>query len=304
MIGTDLTFLRPVWLLALPALAILGAILWRRQGALGDWARAADSALLAALVRLGQIDADGTRRPLILALAAAALVILGLAGPAVERRDTLSWRNLDGVLIVVDASDSLTGSRDWTGVLAAGRFAIGALGSRPGGIIVYAGDAYVASDLTLDHRQLGQTLSLIGPDTVPDPGSAPARALAMATSVMAAAGVIAGDVVLLTDGGGLGTDALRAASEVAQTGARLSVVSPASSPLIRSLVEVGGGHHFAPDAVEAIGRFLKDDARTRLERQDYPLLFWHDLGRWLVVLALVPVALMFRGDAASGGSVT
>ena len=121
------------WLLALPVLALAGWWLWRRQGSLGGLDAGRRSGLLGAMAALGRVDTGAGRRPMGAALAVAALAVLALAGPAVERRDSLSFRNLDGVLFVVDASPSVTGSERWPQMLTMGRFGIAALGTRPGG---------------------------------------------------------------------------------------------------------------------------------------------------------------------------
>ncbi|XDA99018.1 VWA domain-containing protein [Sulfitobacter sp. LCG007] len=292
----EIVLLRPWWLLALPVLGLLTWLLWRRSGALGDWARAADPALLRAMERLGHVDraSDGNRMLLLFATSAA-LMVLGLAGPAVERRDTLSFRNLDGVIFAVDASASVTEDAGWEQLLLTGRFALSALGTRPGGIVVYAGDAYVASDLTNDHLQLGQTFSLIGPQTVPDPGSRPERALALAADRLETSGVIAGDVLLFTDGAGLGPASLLATERLAGLDARLSLVGlHGATPEMEAHARLGNGRVFAASEVEALGRFLSETAPTRLEMQQYPMIFWRDMGRYLLVAAMVPVCLLFR----------
>ena len=192
----DVTLLRPLWLVALPLIALSGWWLWSRRGSLGDWQRATDAALLQAMAALGRIERTPSRGPLLAALAVAALTVVALAGPAIERRDTLSYRNLDGVLFLVDASASVNEDPRWTQMLTMGRFGLNALGTRPGGLIVYGGDAYLATEMTHDHLQLGQTLSLIDTETVPDPGSRPALALALAARLLRDAKVIAGDVVV------------------------------------------------------------------------------------------------------------
>ena len=74
--------------------------------------------------------------------------------------------------------------------------------------------------------------------------------------------------------------------------------APAKTPGMETHVAAGGGRVFGLDEIDGMTRFLDEDARTRLERQDYPLLFWADLGRYLLILALVPLALMFRREAA------
>ncbi|WP_299964115.1 VWA domain-containing protein [uncultured Roseobacter sp.] len=298
MSAADVTLLRPGWLLALPALALVGWWLWQRRGGLGDWQRASDPALLRAMAALGRVDQGASRAPLVAMLAALGLIILGLAGPAVERRDTLSYRNLDGVLFVIDASPSVTTHARWSQLQAMGRFGLAALGTRPGGLIVFAGDAYVATDMTRDHLQLGQTLSLIGPETVPDPGSRPERALALAETVLAEAGVLAGDVVVMTDGAGLGPSSLQATGAIAARGARVSLVAlEGLTPAFETHAAVGQGRVFTLGETGALTDWLTEAARSRLERQQTPLLFWTDLGRYLLLLALVPLLTLFRRSA-------
>jgi Ca-activated chloride channel family protein len=293
----EVTLLRPEWLLALPALALLGWWLWTRQGGLGDWDRAMDPVLRQTLVALGRIDATPSRGPLITTLAVAGLGALALSGPAVERRDTLSYRNLDGVLFIVDSSPSVTENPRWTQLQTMGRFALGALGTRPGGLIVFGGDAYVATDMTADHLQLGQTFSLIEPGLVPDKGSRPGRALDLAADLLLDADVIAGDVVIFTDGAGLGPESLRAAERIADLGARLSLVAlDSTTAQMDTHARIGGGAVLTLDHSNDLHALLSEDARTRLERQDYPLLFWHDYGRYLLLLALIPMLLLFRRE--------
>lgn len=299
MAGSGVTLLHPLWLFALVPLALLGWRLGTRAGTLGAWQRAARPELLAAMAALGWVEARASRLPLLAALTIAALTVLALSGPAVERRDRLSFRNLDGVFLLLDVSPSMIEDPRWPQLLTMARFAISALGTRPGGLIVFAGDAYVATDLTLDHLQLGQTVSLIGPDIVPDPGSRPERALKLAAQRMHDAEIVAGDVILVTDGGGLGPVSLDAAAALAGEGARVSVIAMHDqSPLMATLADIGGGRIFALEDVDALTGWLKDDARTRLERQDYPMLFWKDLGRVLLLLALVPLLLLFRRQTA------
>lgn len=294
----DVTLLRPLWLLALPVLAGLAWWLWSRRQGLGDWQRAAEPGMIRAMAALGRVEAQAGRSGLWAGMAMLVIAVLALAGPAVERRDTPSFRNLDGVLFVVDASASVTEDARWPRMQALGRFALASLGTRPGGIVVYGGDAYLATGMTLDHVQLGQTFSLIGPELVPDPGTRPARALALAVARLEEAEIIAGDVVLFTDGAGLGPESLRLAARLAEMGARLSVVGMGDAPSLRTHAQAGGGQVFGLDDADALADMLGQDMGARLERQDYPLIFWSDMGRYLLLLAAVPMLLMFRRQGA------
>ena len=118
-------------------------------------------------------------------------------------------------------------------------------------------------------------------------------------ALLARADVVAGHVILFTDGAGLGPATLQAAATLAGQGARLSLVSLGDpSPDFAAHADVGGGAVFTPDQTEALADWLGASARTRLERQDYPLLFWKDFGRYMLVLALFPLLLLFRRPVA------
>lgn len=129
----DVTLLRPLWLLALPVLAGLAWWLWSRRQGLGDWQRAADPGMIRAMAALGRVEAQAGRSGLWAGMAVLGIAVLALAGPAVERRDTPSFRNLDGVLFVVDASASVMEDARWPRMQALGRFGLASLGTRPGG---------------------------------------------------------------------------------------------------------------------------------------------------------------------------
>ncbi len=74
--------------------------------------------------------------------------------------------------------------------------------------MVFAGDAYLASQLSHDRRSLGTAMALLDGSFIPDPGSRPERGLALARASLAAAGLVTGDIPILSDGGGLGPAAL------------------------------------------------------------------------------------------------
>lgn len=296
--SVDITLLRPWWLLALPVLAGLAWWLWSHRRGLGGWQKAAEPGMLEAMAVLGRVEAQPGRAGLWAGIAALGLCVLALSGPAMERRDAPSFRNLDGVLFVVDASSSVTDDPRWPQLQALGRFGVASLGTRPGGIIVYGGDAYLAAGMTLDHLQLGQSFSLIEADLIPDAGTRPARALALAIRRLEEAEIIAGDVVLFTDGAGLGAETLQLAARLPQMGARLSIAGMGDNPALRTHAQAGQGRVFGPNDAEALAEWLGQAASARLERQDYPLIFWSDMGRYLLFLAAVPMLLMFRRQGA------
>ncbi|MEL6121524.1 MAG: VWA domain-containing protein [Pseudomonadota bacterium] len=294
----DITLLRPFWLLVLLPFAGLSFWLLRRRARLGAWEKAANPALLQAMSRLGQIDTARYHGTPFILIGVAALTLLALAGPAVEHRSTQSFRNLDGVLFLVDVSASTTEHAEWHTAQTSARFAISGLGTRPVGLIVFAGDAYAAADMSADHLQMGQTLSLLDAETVPNDGSRPERALALAHERLSQAKVIAGDVILFTDGGGLSEVSLQDVASLASQNTRVSIVAIGEpTAQMQTHTAIGNGSVFRAGDTNALHGWLQGDARTRLEQQDFPLLFWHDLGRYLLWFVLVPACFLFRRNA-------
>lgn len=290
----DVTLLRPFWGFSLFFLCAVGWWVISRTGGFGAWDRVTDPQLMKAMAAIGRIEGGSFPLTPAALLLTSGIVAIALTGPAIERRDAQTYRNLDGVLFLVDASDSVVDDSRWPQMLSMGRFGISALGSRPGSIIVFAGDAYVATDMTTDHRQLGQTISLINGETVPDKGSRPERALALALQRMEEAGILAGDVIIFSDGTGLGALSLQQVALLVSRGVRVSLVSLQSpTAQMQTHAGVGGGAVFTLDQTDDLALWLADDAATRLERADYPVLFWHDLGRYLLFLALFPLLVLF-----------
>ena len=295
---SGLELLRPLWLLALPVLGLLAVWLLRRPAALGAWKAAVDPALLQAMARIGRVPEARAGRAALLPLLAAGLVALALAGPALERRDAPSFRNLDGVVLVMDLSPSVTEGEALEALRTAARVLLARLGSRPAALVVFGGDAYLAAPLTSDTTQIGLTVALLDQGVVPDPGSRPALALARAGALLEAAEIVAGDVVLFTDGGGADAAATARAAELAAQGARLWVVSPeAPGAALEALAGAGGGGARGAAQASALADDIASGRTARLGATDIVLLYLHDLGRWLLIPALLIAALLFRRPA-------
>ncbi|MGB5556976.1 MAG: VWA domain-containing protein [Paracoccaceae bacterium] len=303
---SDISLLRPLWLLALPVIIGLAVLARRRQAQPGDWGKAIDLHLMQAMEAMGRVRIPRSGMASQLPIWAAGLICVALVGPAVEGGDAQTFRNLDGVVFVLDVSDSMTQDARWDEIVTVARAGLSGLGSKPAALIVFAGDSYVASTLTTDTRHLGQTMALLSDETVPDKGSRPALALTQAAQILTEAAILAGDVVLITDGGGLGPEALVAAKSIADLGGRLSMVRAETSVSrqqaatradFESLAEIGGGRLFELSEATELAEELGRGQDKRLERQTYRLLFWTDYGRYLLLLVLIPVAALFRRES-------
>lgn len=299
----EMSLLRPFWLLLLPAILVLGFVLRQRGARAGDWSKVIDPDLMSALKDLGRVRDGGGKVLTWLPLFAAAIITLSLAGPAREVRDANAFRNLDGVVFVVDVSASMIDDPLWPELVTIARVGVSSLKSRPAAMVIYAGDSYLASALTTDTSQIGHTLTFLDGDTVPDEGSRPHRGLRHALQILEDSEIVAGEVFLFTDGGGLSPQALSVATDLSDAGAKLSVVFAQTeknegAASVQTLANVGGGEVFALDESEAFSKHLSKSIAERLERQDYMIMFQRDFGRYVLFLAALPMLFLFRRRSA------
>lgn len=302
----EVALLRPWWLLALPVILATARLAARRSSVPAGWSAAMDPALLEAMARLGRI-LPGTRQAGHLPTAILATLALALAGPALRDRNAPTFRNLDGLVVVFDLSRSMTAGGALSAAEGAARLIVQAAGTRPAGLVVYAGDAYLGSPLTTDGDALGPTIAALDGETVPDPGSCLACGLRLATRLLAESGTLHSDVVVVSDGGGA-SDALPGAQALVAAGARISTLAvppterasdmPAANPAgLAALARTGGGIAASladPGPLLAAVRAGGGAASTPVALRH---LGWHDYGRTLAALPLILALGLFRRSA-------
>ncbi|POF34801.1 VWA domain-containing protein [Roseibium marinum] len=299
---SELTLLRPWWLAALPLLIVLALWTWRRGADAGGWRQVMPAPMLRAMRALGHLRGE-TGRAGLSCLAAAALLALGLAGPAVPRTDAPVLAGNGAVLIAIDMSPSVATSPALADAQAAAAQILRAANGRAVGLILYSGEAYDVAAPTADPATLETQIAVLGPDTMPGQGSRPAAALALARQMLS--DVADADLVLISDGGGFGAEAAAEAERLTGGGARLSLLTlsgaagppPASAlewDVFQSLTAVSvAAPARAPDPVlgriSSAASLSRDSALTALR--------FHDLGPLFAVLALFPVLALFRRPA-------
>ncbi|WP_158810065.1 VWA domain-containing protein [Beijerinckia sp. L45] len=301
----DVALLRPWWLLALPLLALLFVLTKPKSGALTSWQRAVDSPLLAAMVARGGTSGAGrVWTPIVLAVIVG---ILALSGPAIRSVDQDHLRNLDATLIVMDLSQDVAGGAQLRTAASAAHDVLDHSSARQAGLILYAGDAYLASALTDDTNGIDPLLFALDDKTVPDPGTRPDRALSLARKVLREAHIIQGDVVLITGGGGLDSEATRKEATALRTaGHRVDVLSLTSSgegdsrrsAAIAAVASAGGGLAEAALTPERVLAALSDQSIQHLGSSAIIAIGWRDIGRFLLIAAAFPLLLGFRRVAA------
>ncbi|MBB2963165.1 VWA domain-containing protein [Methylobacterium sp. R2-1] len=304
----SLALLRPLWFLALPVVALLALRAAWRSAPLGDWGKAVDPHLMALFAHRGAV-LGGRRQANLAAALTAGILALALTGPAVERPEAATFRNLDATVIVLDLSRSVTEGGRFKEARQAAQSVAEAAGTRSLALIVFAGDAYTALSPTNDRETLATTLFALDADTVPDRGSHPERGLALARRTLAEANVVAADVVLISDGDGLGQAAEREAAAIRDKGWQLHALFvpaaktlPAGAPrpdriALDRLATAGGGRAADIGSPQAVLDRVGASTAQHLAAGGYGVLAFADLGRWLLLLALVPALLLFRRSA-------
>ncbi|MFT3971970.1 MAG: VWA domain-containing protein [Amaricoccus sp.] len=302
----ELALLRPWWLLALPVIALTARLADRRARAPAGWAAAMDPVLLQAMGRLGRV-LPGTRRSGRLPAALLATLSLALAGPALRDRSAPTFRNLDGLVVVLDLSRSMSAGGALDEAESAARLVVQAAGARPAGLVVYAGDAYLASPLTTDGAALGPLIAALDGETVPDPGSCLACGLRAAGRLLAESGTLQADVVVVSDGGGAGA-ALAEVAPLQAAGARVSTLAvapterpsdlPAGDPAgLAALARAGGGVAAGLADPAPLLAAVRAGGGTQAVPAALRHLGWHDYGRALAVLPLLLALGLFRRSA-------
>jgi Ca-activated chloride channel family protein len=293
-------WLRPWWLVGVPLALCIGLLLRRRAGSLGGWEQAIDPNLLPYLRARGLVT-QASIHLFWLPAVLLALISIALAGPMTERRDQPTFRNLDAVILVMDLSPSMTSQMQFADSLTAARLIADAAAqaARPVALVVYAGEAYLANPLTTDARALGGMIALLNGETVGTTGTRPAEALQLGLKTLQAADILIADVVLISDGGGIGADTLAAARDLTDQTANLSTLDTNGqpSPNMIELARVGGGSvGTVTDPFPVVERITARPAE-RLAQTDYAVLLHLDLGRYLLIAALFPAALLLpRGQ--------
>jgi len=220
-------FLRWPWLLGV--LPVLGVYrLWRRRGpAAGDWRAVCDPELLPHVL-IGAVTGSARRwlGPRCW-LAGAFLALLALAGPSWEKLPTPAVRNQQALVLVLDLSPAMAAVDLSPNRMERARFKLtDIIRQRQDGLtalVVFGGDAYPVTPLTDDGETILSQLAALGPGILPERGSRPAAGLEAAQRILQQAGLVQGDILLISGGGEEG-DAAAAAAAARRQGFRVSVL--------------------------------------------------------------------------------
>ena len=329
----ELHFLRPLWFLALGPLLALLFVLWRRRARDQAWRGLVDAHLLPHLL----VGTDGEPRRLPLALLGLGwlLAVTALAGPVWERLPQPVFATTAERVILLDLSPSMNAADVRPSRLARARFELLDLlrATKEGqvALIAFGPEPFLVSPLTGDAQTIAAQVPQLATDLIPVPGPRRTdRALEMAGELLAQAGAVGGEVILISDGIGDGASgvvagdppAVAAARSLAESGVRVSVLgvgTPQGAPIpaakggfaddpsgairmarpdrrgLEAVAAAGQGRYVSLDAGDRDTLALTDDGALQagkvVEQEGLAADQWREEGPWLL-LALLPVAAL------------
>lgn len=319
----DFHWLRPEWLWALPLIGLLTASLARRQLAPGSWQLVVDEALAPFVLSRSQIKGLTYRWWLV--LIGGVLATLALAGPSWNRVEQPVFRSEQSVVIALDLSRSMDAQDLTPSRLARARLKIlDILESRSSGqtaLVVYSSNAFTVTPLTNDGDTVAALVNSLSTDIMPSRGSYPLAAINKGRQLLEQAGVVYGEVLLITDGG-TSPGAEQAAEELREAGFTLSVlgvgttdgapipragggfvtdragnlaVPKLETSALRRLADAGGGKFAVMTADDSdINAILAGEVGAGSDSESDNSLAtdqWQEEGPYLLLL-LVPIAAM------------
>lgn len=302
IIFESLALLRPYWLLTLPILILILRFTKSKDMLLGDWPRAIEAPLLSAILKRQQVSYEPSRNGAL--YWSIGLVALALSGPATKLTERNLFHNLEVTALLLDVSQAENLSR----VVSAAQAILSESEARQIGLILFAGEAYLACPLTDDTSALEALIFAVDNKTVPEGGSRPDKALSLVRDLLREAQSFSGDIVLISDGAGLNSNAYELAATLSREGHKLHTLFISSGIDAKSstnksranmqvLASSGAGimkdSFTANEIVAAINRkgigHITHDPRTALE--------WTDYGRYLLLCAALPLLLYCRRGA-------
>ena len=321
----DFHWIRPTWLLLIPAVVAVALLLAKRQLGAGHWRDVIDPALMPYV--LSRTPGRGFDFRWWLLGVAGIVAAVAMAGPAWQRIDQPVFRAEQALVVALDLSRSMDAQDIEPSRLARARLKIlGMLERRQSGqtaLLVYTANAFTVTPLTDDTDTIAALVNSLSTDIMPSRGSYPEAGIRKGLALLEQAGVGYGEVLLITDGGSSAA-AEKAARDLKSAGYSLSVLGVGTregAPIprlaggfvtdnrgaiavarleergLRDLATAGGGRFALLSSDDSdLDHLLSGEIAAAAAADDDSMATdqWREEGPWLVLLLLPLAALAFR----------
>ncbi len=300
---SNLHFLRPIWFFALIPWLVLFYYLVREKALPEAWRGVCDPHLLPHLIQKESLGAK--KRALLCLLGALFFMILSLTGPAFKKQPAPTFHAIHPRLILLDLSADMLNTDIKPNRLTRAKFKLHDLFQSQDagqfGLIVYTGEPFVVSPLTLDAQTIDALVNQLDPSIMPVAGNHLVDALKEAKKLIAQSGVGYGDLLVIT-GTAPSQAAISMAKKLSKANLETSVLAlippkTKNTAAFRAFAQAGKGQmlrftHTDKD-IKAWLKQASPDERLQADiMQSIPL--WRDDGRWFLIPALLCLLPVFR----------
>ncbi len=201
VILNNLHFVRADWFYAFILLILYLFFANNKTQSNRNWSSVIDKQLLPFVLTKG--GNKQRRYPLFLIFIAASLCITALAGPVYKKLPQPVYREQSSLVVLLDLSQSMNAADTKPSRLSRAKLELlDILKTRKTGqtaLIVYAADAFVVTPLTDDNATIANLAPALETDMMPAQGSNLSIALAKTASLFNQAGIVKGDILVITD---------------------------------------------------------------------------------------------------------
>lgn len=227
MLPESFHFLRPLWLLAIPAMLPVLWLALRSRAASSAWQRVCDPELLAALISRGEVAAS--RWPGVLLALGGSVACVAAAGPTWERLPQPAYDSPSSSVLVVNLSPSMDATDVAPSRLGRARFeltdALAGLADEHLALVIFSEEPFTVTPLADDPAVIGAQVPVLETSLMPGSGTRVDRAIDHAAELLSRAGAVNGRILLISDSAGDEPQAaVDAAARAAAAGVRVSVL--------------------------------------------------------------------------------
>ena len=320
----DFHFLRPEWLIILPF--ILGLIFLFKTQLLssGNWFKLVEPELIPYVLSRHQLQEKKYKWWLISMIII--LTLTALAGPTWEKLEQPAFRMDQSLVVALDLSRSMNAQDINPDRITRARLKVLDILKRRQSaqvaLIVYSANAFTVTPLTTDSKTIASLVGSLDTKIMPSRGSYPAAAIDKGMQLLKQAGVINGEVLLVTDGGSTSA-AMASARKLKEEGYSLSILGVGSlngAPIpqedggfitdrngqiavaklamedLMELSRIGGGKYVSLTADDRDLDSLLSNRITSSSQGDQSLATdqWNEFGPWLLLIIMPIASLAFR----------